>query len=432
MQIPSRAIPHSELKRVVITGLGFITSIGNGRNEVLRSLRECRTGVELFPEFAHQDIPVKLAGTIKEFHFPTPYFEDWTHPAEYQLTREQMRPMAPNSLYAWCAMRQAVESAGLTPAQISESGLMAASGGSMWLAHDNLQTMLTRGVKRCQPMGIINSIPGSLHINLAANFKIKGPTLGFSSACSSSAHAVGAAFDLIRLGRQKIVFAVGAEDCNKISILPFASVRALSVQTDPNLSPCAFDLKRDGFVGTGGAAVLVLEELEHAQRRDATICAEVIGWAQTSDGYNVLAPDPEGDGLRRAMEAALADAGIAREEVDYINAHAPSTPSGDASEICAIKRTFAGGHKPNVSSTKSLTGHGLSLAGAMETAFCCLALQEKFTPVSAHISELDPICEGVPIVTKPIADFPRILLNNSSGFGGTNVCLALRSWENGR
>jgi 3-oxoacyl-[acyl-carrier-protein] synthase-1 len=419
------------MKRVVITGLGFITSIGNQRNVVLHNLRECRTGVVLFPEFADPNIPVKLAGTIKGFQFSTPYFEDWIYPAEYQLTREQLRPMAPNSLYAWCAMQQAIQSAGLTPALVSQSGLMAASGGSMWLAHDNLQTMLTRGVKRCQPMGIINSIPGSLHINLAADFKIKGPTLGFSSACSSSAHAVGAAFDLIRHGRQKLVFAVGAEDCNKISILPFASIRALSVQTDPRLSPCAFDLKRDGFVGTGGAAVLVLEELEHAQRRDAPICAEIIGWSQTSDGYNVLAPDPEGDGLCRAMIEAMTDAGIAREQVDYINAHAPSTPSGDASEISAIKRTFPDGHVPHVSSTKSLTGHGLSLAGAMETAFCCLALQEKFTPVSAHISELDPMCEGVPIVTKLIADYPRVLLNNSSGFGGTNVCLALRSWENG-
>ena len=420
------------MKRVVVTGLGFITSVGNDQAQVLRSLRERRTGVELFPEFASPDIPVKLAGTVKDFQFPTPYFEDWIYPAEYQLTREQLRPMAPNSLYAWCAMQQAVRAAGLSPDLVSHpgTGLMAASGGSMWLAHDSIQTMLTRGIKRCQPMSIINSIPGSLHINLAALFKIKGPTLGFSSACSSSAHAVGAAFDLIRLGRQQIVFAVGAEDCNKVSILPFASVRALSVQTDSCLTPCAFDIKRDGFVGTGGAAVLVLEELDHALRRQAPIYAEITGWSQTSDGYNVLAPDPEGDGLRRAMQAALTDASLKPNDVDYINAHAPSTPAGDLSEVTAIRNTFTQGRVPNVSSTKSLTGHGLSLAGAMETAFCCLALQEKFTPVSAHITELDPACEGVPIVTRPIAEFPRVALNNSSGFGGTNVCVALRHWEN--
>jgi 3-oxoacyl-[acyl-carrier-protein] synthase I len=419
------------MKRVVITGLGFITSIGNDQNSVLRSLRECRTGVEIFNELAGADIPVKLAGTVKGFQFPTAYFEDWTYPSEYKLTREQLRPMAPNSLYAYCAMQQAIQDARLKPEHISNpnTGIMSASGGSMWLAHENLQTMLTRGVSRCQPMGIINSIPGSLYINLAALFKIKGATLGFSSACSSSAHAIGAAFDLIRLGRQQLVFAVGAEDCNKISILPFASVRALTVQTDPERSPCAFDVKRDGFAATGGGAVLVLEELEHARKREAPIYAEMRGWAQSSDGYNVLTPDPEGDGLRRAMEGALADANLSSEEVDYVNAHAPSTPFGDASEIRAIKNVFHGSRVPFVSSTKSLTGHGLSLAGAMEAAFCCLALKEKFTPVSAHITQLDPMCDGVPVVTKPIAEHPRIALKNSSGFGGTNVCIALRSRE---
>ncbi len=421
------------MKRVVVTGLGFITSIGNNRDQVLRSLRECRTGVELFPEFAAADIPVKLAGTVKGFQFPTAYFEDWTHPPEYTLSREQMRPMAPNSLYAYCAMQQAIPAARLTPELVSNprTGLMCASGGSMWLIYDNLQTMISRGISRCQPMGIINSIPGSLYINLVTCFKIKGGSLGFSSACSSSAHALGAACDLIRLGRQDTVFVVGAEDCNKFNILPFAGIRALSTRTDPAKTPAAFDLKRDGFVGTGGAAVLVLEELDHARRRGAPICAEVLGWGQSSDGYNVLAPDPSGDGLRRAIEDALRDVQLRPEEVDYINAHATGTPTGDVSECRAIRAAFPGGKLPRVSSTKSLTGHGLSLAGAMEAAFCVLALQEKFTPVSAHISELDPECGIVPIVTKPVPDAPRIALNNSSGFGGTNVCLALRRWEDG-
>jgi 3-oxoacyl-[acyl-carrier-protein] synthase-1 len=422
------------MKRVVVTGLGFITSIGNNRAQVLRSLHECRTGVEPFPEFATPDTPVKLAGTIKGFQFPTSYFEDWTFPPEYKLSREQLRPMAPNSLYAYCAMQQAIAEAGLTPGQISNprTGVMCASGGSMWLAYDNYHTMLTRGVARCQPMGIINAIPGSLYINLVTCFKIKGASLGFSSACSSSAHALGAACDLIRLGRQDTVFVVGAEDCNKFSILPFAGIRALSLQTDPQKTPCAFDINRDGFVGTGGAAVLVLEDLEHARQRAAPIFAEVLGWGQSSDGYNVLAPDPDGDGLRRAMEDALRDARLPKEEVDYINAHATSTPAGDMSECRAIRSVFGNGHTPHVSSTKSLTGHGLSLAGAMEAAFCVLALQEKFIPVSAHITQLDPQCAIVPIVTKPVPDAPRVALNNSSGFGGTNVCLVLRRWENGR
>ena len=422
------------MKRVVVTGIGFITSIGNNRKQVLRSLKECRTGVELFPDFDAADIPVKLAGTVKGFKFPTPYFEDWTYPPEYKLTRDQLRPMTPNSLYAFCAMQQAITQAKLTSELISNprTGVMCASGGSMWLAYDNLHTMLTRGVARCQPMGIINSIPGSLYINLVSCFKIKGGSLGFSSACSSSAHALGAACDLIRLNRQDTVFVVGAEDCNKYNILPFAGIRALSMQTDPEKTPCAFDAKRDGFVGTGGAAVLVLENWEHAQRRGASICAEVLGWGQSSDGYNVIAPDPSGNGLKRAMEEALRDANLQPEEIDYINAHATSTPAGDVSECRAICGVFRNGKMPHVSSTKSLTGHGLSLAGAMEAAFCVLALQEKFTPVSAHITQLDPECASVPIVTKPIAAAPRIALNNSSGFGGTNVCTALRRWENGQ
>ena len=420
------------MSRVVITGLGFITSIGNSRQEVSASLREGRTGVERFAEFADPSIPVKLAGTVKGFSFPTTEFEDWTYPAGYKIPRETLRPMAPNTLFAYFAMRQAIDDAALEPETVSDpmTGLTCASGGSMWMAYANLDTMLHRGVMRCPPMGIINSIPGSLYINLVPAFRIKGPSLGFSSACSSSAHALGAAVDLIRSGRQKTVFVCGAEDCNKFSILPFATVRALSVQTDPEKSPCAFDKKRDGFVGTGGAAALVVEDLDHALERGAPhIHAEVLGWGQASDGYNVLASDPTGDGLARTMELAIADAGVAPEDIEYINAHATSTPFGDASEANALKKVFNGARRPYVSSTKSLTGHGLSLAGAMEAGFCCLTLEEKFIPVSAHITELDPVCEGVNIVTRPVEAAPRIVMNNSSGFGGTNVSIVLRRWD---
>ncbi len=423
------------MKRAVITGLGFITSIGNSRAEVSRSLRETKTGIERFSEFEDPAIPVKLAGTVKGFSFPSTDFEDWTFPPQYKISRDILRPMTPNSLYAYFALRQAIEDAKLTPEQVSAptTGLMCASGGSMWMAYANLDTMLKRGVMRCQPMGIINSIPGSLYINLVPAFRIKGASLGLSSACSSSSHALGLATDLIRTGQQKTVFVVGAEDCNKYSILPFASVRALSVQTDPEKSPCAFDKKRDGFVGTGGSAVLVVEELDHALERgaEAEIYAEVLGWGQASDGYNVLAPDPGGDGLSRAMTTALADAGVEPGQIEYINAHATSTPFGDPSEINAIKAVFPEGRRPLVSSTKSLTGHGLSLAGAMEAAFCCVNLREGFVPVSAHITELDPMCEGVPVITKPVDLAPKIVMNNSSGFGGTNVAAVLRKWEPG-
>jgi 3-oxoacyl-[acyl-carrier-protein] synthase-1 len=240
---------------------------------------------------------------------------------------------------------------------------------------------------------------------------------------------MGAAMDLIKLNRQDIVFVVGAEDITRFTDLPFASVRALSMSTDPEKTPCAFDKKRDGFVATGGSTVLVLEDFEHAQKRGAKIYAEALGWAQTSDGYNVMAPEPNGEGLARCMTLAMEDAGVKPDEIDYINAHATSTPAGDVAELRAVKTTFAGHKVPFISSTKSLTGHGLCLAGAMEAGFSVMSLQEKFMPVSAHVTELDPECAGVPVITQPIPNVPKTVMSNSSGFGGTNVSIVLRALE---
>lgn len=416
------------MRRVVVTGLGFITSIGNSKEEVVRSLKECRTGVEAFDEFSDPSIPIKLAGTIKGFSFPTADFEDWTVPPAYALRREQMRAMAPNSMFAYASMKQAIADAGLTDDLISHerTGLTCASGGSMQMAYANLHILNTKGVQHCPPMSMVNSIPGSLYINLGVLFKIKGGALGLSSACSSSAHAAAIAYDLIRAGRQDRVFVVGAEDVGKWTTLPFASIRALSAQTDATKYPCAFDKKRDGFVGTGGGATLVLEDYESAVKRGAKIYGEIIGWAHTSDGFNVVAPEVNGEGLARCMKLAFEDAGVKSTDIDYINAHATSTAIGDTAEIRAIKTVFTEGRVPNVSSTKSLTGHGLSLAGAMELGFSFLAIDEKFTPVSAHITEIDPECEGIPIVTKPIPDAPRVVMSNSSAFGGSNVSIIIR------
>ncbi len=418
-------------RRVVVTGLGFITSIGNNREQVLTSLRELRTGIVYYPDLERSRVPIRLAGLVKEFSFPELRSDEWTYPATYDIPREHLRSMGPNAVYGYCAMQQAIKEAQLPPELVSHprTGVMCASAGSTWLSYDYMAMMLDKGPQRCNPMAMVASIAGTLNMNFVACFGIKGHSLGFSSACASSAHALGEAFDRIRLNRQDIVFVAGAEDCNLFSILPFVGTRALTLQSDPAVSPCAFDVKRDGFAVTGGAAVLVLEELEHARQRGVPIQSEVIGWGEASDGYSVMAPDPEGDGLSRAMEAAINEAGISAGDVDYINAHGTSTPLGDAAEIRAIKRVFVDGKSPYVSSTKSITGHGLSLAGAMEAGFCSLALQERFTPVSANITQLDPEFAPVAIVTAPIEHAPRVAMTNSSGFGGTNVSAILRRWD---
>ena len=393
-------------------------------------MREARSGIEVLDELPDLPGSPRLAGTIKNFSFPSLRFEDWTFPPEYSIQRNELRSMSPHVVFAWCAMRQAIADARLGPDRVSHprTGAACASGGSMWMMYENLRVMVDEGVHKCYPLSVPASMPGTVNANLAACFKLKGAVVGYLSACASSAHAFGFACDQIVLDRQDIVFVVGAEDCNKFSVLPFASARALSLQTDPARAPCPFDVKRDGFVGTGGATVLVLEELESALRRGAPIYAEALGWGEAADGYNVMAPEPEGDGLARAMRNALGEANLSPGDIDYINAHATGTTVGDTSEIKAIRRVFQGGRVPYVSSTKALTGHGICLAGAMEAAFTTLALHGGFLPISAKISELDPACAGVPILTQQVDVAPALALSNSSGFGGANVSIALGRW----
>lgn len=419
------------MRRVVITGLGFISSVGNNKESVYESIRDLKTGIEPFDEFKDPKIPVHLAGTIKEFSFPTYDPEDWEYPREYRLNRIQLRPMAPNCLFGFCAMKQAIEDAQLSQEEISNerTSILSASAGSVWLTYEMIKMMNEEGIERVPPLALVGSIPGDLNINLATCYKIKGGSLGLVSACASSAHVIGYAVDSIRNGRQKRIFAVGAEDLNKYMSLPFAAVRALSTQSDPSSSPCAFDKKRDGFVATGGGAALVLESLEEAQARGATIYAEVLGWGESSDGYNVMTPEPNGEGLIRAMKLAIENAHINANEIDYINAHATSTPVGDAAELKAIKAVFGKDKTPWVSSTKTLTGHGLSLAGALEAGISCLALEKEFTPVSANITEPDEEAEGVRLVDRKIDHAPQIIMSNSSGFGGSNVSLIFRKYQ---
>jgi len=418
------------MRKVYITGVGFITSIGNDAGTVTESLRELRHGIVPYPPFQTPDIPVKVAAVVRDFQMDSPDAEDWRIPSRYSIKREILRGMAPHGVYAYCAMQQAVDDARLTEAAISntQTGLYAASGGSPYLLGYYLERMHRLGVMRCQPLGVVATVAGTLNFNLVAHFKIKGASCGFASACASSAHALGFAFDEIALGRQQRMFVVGAEDNNVESILPFAGMRALSVQTDPSLASRPFDAARDGFVGTGGATVLVLESEEEVARRGARVYCEVAGWGQASDGYNVAISHPDGAGLRLAMENALRSTGLAPEAVDYVNAHATSTPIGDLSEARALRAVFHNSPtRPAVSSTKALTGHGLSLAGAMEAGFCALAIRESFIPGSAHITRLDPECEGLNIIRATLPQRPHVILSNSSGFGGANVCVVLRS-----
>ncbi len=418
------------MRKVYITGVGFITSIGNDAASVSESLRELRHGMVQYAPFQKADIPVKVAAPIRDFITETTDAEDWVFPARYTIRREALRGMAPHGVYSYCAMQQAVEDAKLTEADWSnpQTGLYAASAGSPFLLGHHLERMRKMGVMRCAPLGVVAAISGTVNFNLVSQFKIKGASAGFSSACASSAHAIGFAYDEIAMGRQKRMFVVGAEDGNVESILPFAGMRALSLQTDPSIASRPFDASRDGFVGTGGAAVLVLESEEEVKRRRAKIYCEVAGWGQASDGYNVAISHPEGTGLRMAIENALNYSDTTVDQVDYVNAHATSTPIGDISEAKALKAIF--GHSPTrpaISSTKALTGHGLSLAGAMEAGFCALAIKEGFMPGSAHITKLEPACEGLNIIRATLPHRPNVVLSNSCGFGGANVCLVFRS-----
>ena len=413
----------------VITGLGFITSIGNDRAAVLRSLRELRHGFEPVVFYDNPALPVKVAGTIKGFAFPTPNWRDWRWPGNISVDRVLLRGLAPHGVYALGALEQALADAGLARDQLTDgrTGLYCASAGSPFLLGNFLNQLHAARGERANPMGIISSIAGTLNFSLAAHYQISGAVCGFVSACASSSHALGYAIDEIRLGRQSRMLVVGAEDMTDDSIVPFAGLRALSNNPDPATASRPFDQKRDGFVGTGGAVALVVEAAEVARARGARIYAELAGWGQAGDGYDVAASHPDGAGLREAMRRALTDARVGPADIDYVNAHATSTLAGDRSEALALHAVFtAAGARPRISSTKALTGHGLSLAGAMEAAFCALAIGEGFIPGAAHLTDPDPVCDGLDLPRISLDEAPRLVLNNSSGFGGSNVCHVLR------
>ncbi len=413
---------------VAITGIGWVTSIGCDGETVRQSLLQGRSGIRCVDWYP--DCPVKVAGTIPEFEVSSPNWIKWKFPSSYKIRRDALRSLAPHGVYAICSVLQALRDANLEEEALStpDTGLFCASAGSPFMMHHYLKEMDRTGGKRGQPMGIVSSICGTLNFNLGAYFKIKGANLGMVSACASSSHALGYAMEEIRSGRQQRMVVVGAEEVNPEGVVPFAAMRALSLSDSAEASR-PFDQGRDGFVGSGGAVCLIVESVDVAQQRGAEIKALLSGWGQASDGHNVAISHEQGDGLARAMENALKDARIEVGQVGYINAHATSTPVGDRSEAIAIGRVFAGNPRVPVSSTKALTGHTLSMSGALEAGICCTALREGLAFPQAHLQSVDSTCEhlNLPKTASPLS--APYVLSNSSGFGGSNVTLILRRPE---
>jgi 3-oxoacyl-[acyl-carrier-protein] synthase I len=417
------------MNKVYVTGIGFITSIGNTSSDILDSLLGMKSGIDIHPDLERENCPVKVAGTIKGFETSEIDPEDWIYPQEYQIRRDTIRSFSPHVLYAWCAMQQAIKSAGLKSEDISnpDTGIYTASGGSMGRIHHHLQKMENHGVMSCNPMGIVASISGTLTFNFVSALKIRGFSCGQVSACASSGHSLGFAFDEIRRDRQKRMFVVGAEDCDFSSIAPFCGMRALSLNPNPAHASKPFDANRQGFVSTGGGIVLVLESEEEVERRGVRPYAEIAGWGQGSDGHNVAISHPEGAGLIDAIHRAIEDSDLGLEDIGYINAHATGTSIGDLSEIKAIRSVFGDLTSTiPVSSTKAITGHGLSLSSVMEVGFCCISLREGFLPGSANIDKIDPEAETLNVIRETVKDSPDYILSNSSGFGGANVSVVLK------
>lgn len=419
----------SNSDQVLVTGLGLITPIGNDRATVTANLRAGRHGFTPVTYLENPELPVRLAGTVKDFSVESPSYRDWSWPEGYEIPRETLRGLSPHGLYALVAVEQALAEAGLTREEIANddrTGLFCASAGSaMMMHHHLLQVDRVKG-ERGNPLGLVSSIAGTLNFNLAAHYQVTGAVCGFVSACASSSHALGYALDELKLGRLERVIVVGAEDINAETVLPFMAMKALSPEADPRLASCPFDAKRSGFVAAGGAAVLILETGEAAKRRQVTPYAEFAGWGQSADGYSVAGSHPEGTGLHKAMERALASARTQAGEVDFVSAHATSTPVGDRAEAQALRRLFGTESSTVISSTKGLTGHPLSLSGVMEAAFCCLAIRDGFIPGNAHLQQADEACEGLNLPRDTQERTSGIVLNNSSGFGGSNVCHVLK------
>ena len=408
---------------VVITGMGFASSIGCDTETVIDSLRKGRHGFSKVELRKGIELPIKVAGMVPGYAFPSPDVRDWVLPPESNVDLRREPSLPPHGVYAVDALEQAIAQAGLTSDQLGDdsTGLFAASSGSPMLLRHHLSVYDEGGSQRGHPLGVVRSVAGTLNFNLAARYGIRGANCGFVSACASSSHALGFAYDEIVLGRQDRMIVVGAEECAAENILPFDAMRALSANVDPDTACCPFDQARDGFVVSGGAVVLVLERASLAKQPPL---ARMLGWGQAADGYHVASPHPEGAGLATAMTRALRYAEVDAAAIDYVNAHATSTPAGDRAEALALRSVF-GFARPAVLSTKGLTGHGLSLSGVLEAALTVLSLNGGFLPGNRNLTCPDEACEGLFLPTESENANVKLALNNSSGFGGANVCHVL-------
>jgi len=405
-------------RRVVVTGMGIVSCLGNDTETVTESLRQGRSGIRLHQEQIDVGMRSHVAGV--------PAIDVSEH-----IDRKQLRFMGDAAAFAYIAMQQAIDDAGLSPTDVSNvrTGIIAGSGGA---STENLveaaDIMRDRGLRRVGPYRVTQTMGSTVSACLATPFRIRGINYSISSACSTSAHCIGNAMEQIQMNKQDVVFAGGGEELHWTLSCLFDAMGALSTKYNdtPERASRAYDADRDGFVIAGGGGMLVLEELEHARTRGAKIYAELVGYGATSDGYDMVAPS--GEGAVRCMQQALATVGG---DVDYINAHGTSTPAGDIQELKAVREAYRERDRiPVIGSTKSLSGHSLGAAGVQEAIYALLMQQHGFIAASANIENLDPEAEGLPIALtrEDNVELERVM-SNSFGFGGTNASLVFQKFD---
>ncbi len=408
------------MRRVVVTGLGIVSSIGNNAEEVTASLKAGKSGISASAEMAEHGFRSQVAGHIDI-------------DIKAQVDKRTLRFMGPGAAYAHIAMQQAIADAGLSEDQIvnERTGLVAGSGGpstsAMLTAHQTVAK--TGATKRIGPFAVPKCMGSTISANLATAFKIKGINYSITSACSTSLHCIGNAAEQIMMGKQDVMFAGGGEELDWTLSCLFDAMGAMSSKYNdtPEKASRAFDADRDGFVISGGGGIVVLEDLEHALARGAKIYAEVTGFAATSDGHDMVAPS--GEGGERAMRLATATLPEDR-KVSYINAHGTSTPVGDVGEVEAVRRVFGEGTTPPISSTKSMTGHAQGAAGALEAIFCLLMLDGDFITPSINVETLDPAINPGEVATDLVENAGLdTVMTNSFGFGGTNGSMLLSKYR---